>query len=308
MSQAPEVSVVVGVRNGGTSLGPSLASVLAGSGIDLELVVVDDGSTDGTAALLAELAASDPRIRRFRQEPAGLTRALIRGCGESRGTFIARQDVGDRSFPGRLERQVQALRDSRDTVLVSCWARYVTEAGEPLFDSRPAAPLTRETFLGDPRKIEGPVHGTAVFSREAYEKAGGYRPEFYLAQDLDLWSRLVERGEHRIVPEVLYEASWSPGSLSARNARRQERLRSHVCELAARRNSGEDEAGVLDDVKELRADGGPPGRRERARTLYFLGSCLRASGNPAASRYLLGALREYPLDLRPFWRLVLPGR
>ncbi|MGH7338584.1 MAG: glycosyltransferase family 2 protein, partial [Myxococcota bacterium] len=105
MSVAPEVSVVMGVRNGGEELAPSVESILAQRDIALELIVVDDGSTDGTAERLAAFAARDARVRVSRQEPSGLTAALVRGCDVARAPMIARNDAGDRSHPERLRRQ-----------------------------------------------------------------------------------------------------------------------------------------------------------------------------------------------------------
>src|SRR5947208_3071693 len=100
------VSVVTAVYNGGRYLRPALASILEQDGVALELVVVDDGSTDDTAAILDELARRDERVRVLRQPNQGLTDALVRGCSEARGEFIARQDADDVSLPGRLAKEV----------------------------------------------------------------------------------------------------------------------------------------------------------------------------------------------------------
>ncbi len=81
MSDAvPEISIVMGVYNDARHLRAALDSVLSQQGVELELIAVDDGSTDESPAILAEAAARDPRVRVVVQENAGLTRALIRGC------------------------------------------------------------------------------------------------------------------------------------------------------------------------------------------------------------------------------------
>jgi len=84
------------VYNGGTALAATLDSVLAQEGVAFEFIVVDDGSTDGSGALLDDHAQRDERLRVIHQDNRGLTRALIRGCAAARGPFIARQDAGDR--------------------------------------------------------------------------------------------------------------------------------------------------------------------------------------------------------------------
>ena len=108
-TSSPLVSVVMSVFNGGDYLQTALESVLDQEGVDFEFVVVDDGSTDGSAAKLAEIARRDARVRVIRQENAGLTRALMRGCSEARGDFVARQDGDDLSCAGRLARQARVL-------------------------------------------------------------------------------------------------------------------------------------------------------------------------------------------------------
>src|SRR5512141_2098427 len=89
---APLVSVVMGVRNGAASLAATVDSLTGQEGVDLEIVVINDGSSDATGALLAARAAADPRLRVLERPGRGLTRSLIEGCQLARGQFIARQD------------------------------------------------------------------------------------------------------------------------------------------------------------------------------------------------------------------------
>ena len=91
----PEVSVLMSVYNGARYLRAAIESVLSQQGVDFELLAVNDGSTDKSGSILDEYAARDPSVRVIHQENLGLTRALIRGCNEARGRFIARQDADD---------------------------------------------------------------------------------------------------------------------------------------------------------------------------------------------------------------------
>src|SRR5437660_12484792 len=164
----PEVSVVMSVYTGAEGLAATLDSVLAQSERGFELIVVDDGSRDDAPKILAAYAARDPRIRVITQENQGLTRALMRGCDEARGAFIARQDNGDLWLPNRIERALAAFRERPERVLVGCETLFVGPGGEPLFSTSLAgkdvqaklrsAPM--ETFANFP-------HGAATFRTEA---------------------------------------------------------------------------------------------------------------------------------------------
>jgi len=98
-AELPTVSVVMGVYNGEALLPETIDSVLAQDMRDFEFIIVDDGSTDGSAAVLQHYATADSRIRVFHKSNAGLTLALIDGCNAARGEFIARIDVGDTMTP-----------------------------------------------------------------------------------------------------------------------------------------------------------------------------------------------------------------
>ena len=124
----------------------------------------------------------------------------------ARGSFIDRQDAGDLSLPGRLLRQVRCLQEHPEASLCSTHVRLVVPEGATV---RVNAPEPADLADG----LTGPaIHGSVMMRGSAYERAGGYRPMFYFAQDIDLWSRMVELGGHLVVPEVLYEATLSPGS------------------------------------------------------------------------------------------------
>ena len=120
----------MGVYNDATRVERAARSILNQTTRDVELIAVNDGSTDGSAAVLDRLARGDPRMRVIHQENAGLTRALIRGCEQARGEFVARQDSGDYSEPERLSRQCAALEASGSTVLTACGAVYVDGGGK----------------------------------------------------------------------------------------------------------------------------------------------------------------------------------
>lgn len=292
----PLVSVVMSVYNAGGLLPTAMRSILAQQGVDFELVVVDDGSTDGSGEGLDRYASDDPRVRVLHQANAGLTKALIRGCREARGEFIARQDVDDVSLPGRLERQAGLLRSDPSLAMVSSWVATIGPEGEPLYETRRTTDPDEATCdLLEHGK--GAVHGSVMFRRSLYEQVGGYREEFYFAQDSDLWLRLGEVGRLAFVPAFLYMLRISEKSLSSRYARAQARLGelSHECQRA--RREGRSESSHLAEARNLR-----PGLIPAATVdphgsdgLWFLARCLLSRGDRRGLKYA----RRY-LRLRPF--------
>lgn len=305
------VSVVMSVCNGAQRLRASVESVLAQQGVDLELVVVDDGSTDGSAAAIDAIAAADSRVRVIRQPNAGLTRALVRGCAAARHALVARQDVGDLFLPGKLALQAGCLAAHPDAAMVSCGTRFVGPDGEILDEARDEA--IDDAFDATPRlaaldavKLRGPYgHGSVVFRRDLYESVGGYRPEFRVGQDLDLWVRLAERGRHLVLPQVLFQALFTADSISGRRRALQLETARIVVECARLRRAGMSEAPALARAAALGADGAPARARDVAGAHYFVGACLRRRGDPRADRYFRMALRAYPLHVRSALRVLL---
>lgn len=308
---------MVGVRNGGPGLRASLQSVLSQDGVVLELIVVDDGSDDGTLGTLEEMAAADPRLVAVPQQREGLTRALRRGCSLARAQLVARHDVDDISLPGRLRSQVAALRADESLAFVSCWCRAVGPLGETLWDMTPPADRESATrALLDARR--GPPHGTVLFRRGSYEQVGGYRPEFYFAQDVDLWLRLVDRGGFALVPELLYELRITGSSISSRRSRTQSQLGCLAHECRGARLRGQSEADLLKRAASLRERGDAP--ENVLAGPYFIGRCLARRRDPRALRYLWSAARQNPsvprvwlgflaaLASRPFWRTAMAPR
>lgn len=291
----PEISVVMSVYNDRRHLHAAIESVLTQAEVDLELIVVDDGSTDDSAAILEDLAKRDPRVRVVSQANAGLTRALMRGCSLARGEYIARQDADDESLPGRLLRQVQLLRADAGLAFVSCWSEVMGPEGEPLIVHRRPADPQAATHLLVHGRSGPPGHGSVMMRRSAYEAVGGYRAIFRYAQDSDLWLRLATVGRLAYVPEVLYRYRVSAESISGRLHTRKLPYARLIDALHAARMRGEDEAPLLAafDPQASPAEHGPESD-SAATTNYFIGRCLLSRRDPRAVPYLIGALRDRP--------------
>lgn len=305
MSATPRVSVVTAVYNDPLYLRASLEGVLAQQGVDLEVVAVDDGSTDATSGILGELADRDRRLRVLRVPHAGLTRALVAGCDAARGAYVARHDADDLSLPGRLSTQAALLDRRPELSFVSSSTVTIGPGGEPLFTRRRAEdPAVAARDLVE-APDGAPTHGSVMFRRDAYRRAGGYRPPFRYAQDHDLWLRLLDEGGFAFAPEVLYAFRIRDGSISTSRRAQQCRL----AELARRcrdaRRSGASEDGLLAEAERVSAEPALPARSGAAGNSYFIGRCLMDRRDRRAARYLWRSLRREPLSWRPWAALPL---
>ena len=309
MTNPPIISVVMAVFNGARTLDRSVRSILDQTFEDFEFLIVDDGSTDETAALLEAHGRRDSRIRIISQPNAGLTRALINGCSASRGGWIARQDDDDWSEPDRFEKCLAFAERHPECSMIASWADYRGPGGEILeVVQRPADVLSATEGLM--RSGMGPpAHGSVMFRKSDYEEAGGYRPEFYFGQDSDLWLRMGGRGKIGCVQEILYHYTLSPAAISGRFAGTQRQFGDlgHLCHVA--RSRGEPELPFLAEAAALtsatRNKKSPPPVRSQAGTNYRIGVQLARRRDPAAGRYFREALRLDPLHWRALVRLAL---
>ncbi|MBI5522006.1 MAG: glycosyltransferase [Desulfarculus sp.] len=211
----PLVSVLLSVYNGQDYLAQALDSLLGQTLTDLEILAVDDGSTDHTWPLLQDYARRDQRLR-LMQNPAnlGLTRSLNRGLGEARGRYLARQDVDDLSEPQRLEAQVAFLEQNPKVVILGSDIRVVDQAGRPTgeigFRPRSDAGIRRYMLLNNAF-----FHSTVTLRRQALVDHGlAYDETLAYAQDFDLWSRLLEHGQGANLPQPWLRFRRHGGQLS----------------------------------------------------------------------------------------------
>lgn len=309
---SPLISVVMGVHNGGAELDAAVDSVLSQDGVELEFIVVDDGSTDDTAERLARRAASDQRLRVLTlPRNRGLTEALIRGCAEARGEFIARQDCGDRSLPGRFRQQLEWLQQRPRAVLVSCHTRTLGLYGETLDENRMSSAALAEALNGiSAHGYAGPPHhGSVMMRTSAYRRVGGYRQPFVVAQDFDLWLRLLEVGTVGVADFMGYEAGASPSGISAQRLGLQRHLAGLAKKLAQARRCGRDEAPILAafDAAPKSGRAGRSAARSNYRYaayLYFLGRCVHPRDRDIARRYFRSGIARCPWHLRSWYGLA----
>ena len=128
----PIASVLMPVYNGEAYLREAVESVLGQTETNIELVAVDDGSTDSSRAILRQFALQDPRVRVFEEEHKGLVATLNRGLDVARARYICRLDADDIAMPDRIEKQVRFLDAHEDYVLVGGQVTIIDKAGEPM--------------------------------------------------------------------------------------------------------------------------------------------------------------------------------
>ncbi len=309
MMSQPDVSVVMSVFNGGISLARTIESVLMQSGVSLEFIIVDDGSEDSSRAIVQGYAEKDNRIQLIEQENRGLTQALIVGCARATGKYIARQDVGDVSLPGRLQSQFEAICKHPNASLLSTATRFETPDGEHLYTvSQTSAEATQGLNSSATKNIKGPSHhGSTMFPRESYELVGGYRPEFFVAQDLDLWIRLAESGEVLTLEQTYYCATVEKNSISSERRDLQVSTTEYILRCRKARNSGISEQAILQElslVNQTSQNLKVSKRTSDAAYYYFLASNLLDRGTPASLKYFYRAAALSPFNIKILIKLV----
>ncbi|MBD8608528.1 glycosyltransferase [Aeromicrobium sp. CFBP 8757] len=192
-------------------------SVLADIGTHDELVVVDDGSTDGSDDLLRSMPG---QIRVVANEGRGIVDALNTGLRLATGEFIARCDADDQWLPGHTELLVAELESDPEAVAVFGAAQLRGSKGDVVAHSvPPGSPteLRRAMLRGNPL-----IHGAVMARRGSIISVGGYR-SVSGAEDFDLWTRLAESGRLGTIPDLIYDYQLSSASAHTTKRRRQAR-------------------------------------------------------------------------------------
>lgn len=211
---SPRVSVVMSVYNGEKYLAEAVESILSQTFRDFEFIIIDDGSTDGTADVLSRYQQEDDRIRVYHQENQGEVASANRGCQLAQGEYIARMDHDDMSLPERLARQLGHLEAHPEIGILGTWIQEIDSRGRRRITRRlPTMPrvigwsLCFESCLANP---------AVMMRRDVTERLGFYRAEATYAADYDLWARAVPITQLANIPEVLLHYRVWQESLSYR--------------------------------------------------------------------------------------------
>ena len=295
MSASPRVSIVIGAYNAQRYLAQTLDSLLAQTLRDFELIVVDDGSNDGSLSVLREYEANDARVRIISRPNTGIVGALNDGLAAAKGQFIARMDADDISMPDRFEKQTAFLSEHPECVLVGSQVLLMDPEGatlSPKWDTE----YTHEGIDQAHLKGRWPlVHPTIMVRRDAFKRIGGYRSEYQFLEDLDLFLRLAAKLAS--LPDPLLHYRLHPGSICHTREKDQDLLRPEL-EAEAYKRRGIPTPNPETHSRETRSLDAP-GERFKLWAWWAL-----KSGNVGTARkYAARAFRSAPHRIEN-WRLM----
>ena len=288
MVDKPLVSVVMATYNMSRYLPLAARSVLAQTYENIELLIVDDGSTDDTAKVV-EPFLDDPRVKYRVQENKGQASAKNHGVRESSGEYIAFLDADDMWAPEKIDLQLPVFSRSETLGVVYSRLASIDENGtqlkvsdEELFRGRVSGPLLIRNFVG---------FSTSIVRKECFDRLGGFKEQIRMGIDYDLWLRFSTRYEFDYVDRpLLYYRVW-PGQMSNNCKGR------YLSGIETMKNFLRQFPGLVDKDTENEA---------WAHTYVGFGQCLREIDHrigPALSLYAR-ALRYKPSYL-PAWKAII---
>lgn len=230
MQKNPLVSIVVPVYNCETYLREALSSLVAQSYKNFEVILVNDGSTDGSLSILEDFSKIDTRFRIINQKNSGIVNALNNGILNASGQLIARMDGDDVSLPNRLKEQVDVFLSNEKIILVAGDFDIIDEESDFMY---------REMVAPDDSDIKrgflfrNPIaHGSVMIRKDILENPGPYRDIYGPTEDLDLWIRLMDSGEFSATGTTVYR--WrvnTKGITSTNNSRSINESKQHFLRL-----------------------------------------------------------------------------
>jgi len=288
------------VFNTAKYLQQALDSVSCQTHVDFELVVIDDGSTDGSVALLKSHANRESRMRLVLRENRGLIATRNELLRAARGGLVAWMDSDDISLPDRLALQLAAFAEDPMLVCLGAAAQCIDPDGEYLNVEHYS--LLHQEILLDQENGGAMRFPTTMMRRDIALQVGGFREPFKIGEDFDLLLRLSEVGQMANLAETLYLYRQHIASVCATLGPQWATYRDHILELAReRRTFGKDKlqnGGEIAVASPQRID---KRRFESAIYSQWARSALINENMPLAWRYSFAGLRARPTSLAA-WR------
>jgi glycosyltransferase involved in cell wall biosynthesis len=292
MTPAPEVTVVVPTHSRWDLLSTAaLPAALGQEDVDLEVVVVDDGSTDATAERLARL--EDPRLRVVRHDrPRGVAQARNAGIAAARGEWIALLDDDDLWAPWKLRTQIDAAAAGR-AVFAYGGAAALDEDRTWVYSLAPADPATLASVLLERNVLWGGCSNVLVRA-DVVRRLGGFDERLFQLTDWDLWIRLSQAGSAAACPEVLVGCIQHPRSMLLTT---EDPVFAEFEYVEEKHRAARAAAGVAIDrrifSRWVALGHRRAGRRARAATTYLQGA-IRSRDAGSLARALVAPLGERP--------------
>ncbi len=220
--QAPALSVAMSVFNGERFLASAIQSVLDQTFADFEFLILDDGSTDGSADIIHGFARKDSRIRPIVRENRGLVASLNQLLVEAQAPIVARMDADDICQPQRFAKQMAFLAANPDHGVVGSWSEDINEQGQPRAASGTDHAITNEEMYEVARHGgQLLVHPAVMYRRAIVDRVGGYHAAFRHCEDYDLWLRLASETKMANIPERLIRYRHYSGQVSKKHVTEQ---------------------------------------------------------------------------------------
>jgi glycosyltransferase involved in cell wall biosynthesis len=297
-SHPPQISVCMPVYNAERYLAEAVESILAQTYRDFEFIVIDDGSTDRSLAILERYAAQDARIRLSSRPNAGLVVRLNEMVNAARGELIARMDADDIAMPERFARQFDFLNAHPEVVVVSCRTLAIDSDGDPIAEFCTIQNHEEIDRMHLEARHGGVMsHPAAMIRASAIRTVGGYRAEYWPVEDMDLWLRLAEVGRLANLPERLLEYRQHLDSICYTKHSVQNE-RSQAAAIDAYRRRG---LTLPSNWEPLKKNDHPTDSLVHLQKWAWW--ALRAGNLRTARKYAARSLRSNPLSLHN-WKLV----
>jgi glycosyltransferase involved in cell wall biosynthesis len=207
----PTITVLMPAYNVGNYIHEAIASVLAQSFTDFELLIINDGSTDRTMDVISSF--DDERIVVISQENRGVAAALNTGLHYARADYIARFDADDVCYPNRLQVQYEFMQRHPEYKIVGSAADYMDAEGQHLFAQEPAA--FSNSQLQQLKYSVCPFnHSTVLYKKDVVLEAGGYNELAYTFEDHFLWLQILREHKACNLPEALIKFRLNPESIT----------------------------------------------------------------------------------------------
>lgn len=214
----PSVSVVMSVYNGSEYIDAAIKSILNQTFKDFEFIIVNDGSTDDSLKKIQSY--KDSRIKIISQDNKGLVASLNTAIAASITDNIARQDADDISVNNRLQAEYDAMHNNPEVVLLGSSIITIDENSKVLNQHKV---LLNNSELKQELLVRSPfAHGSVMFNKDAFIKAGGYKQNDWPAEDYGLWVRMANHGGFMNIDEPLYKYRENTQGISAVNQHRQQ--------------------------------------------------------------------------------------
>lgn len=211
--EAEKVSIIIPCYKQAHYLGEAIASVLAQSYQNFEIVVVDDGSPDNTA----EIAAQYP-VRYIRQDNQGLSGARNTGIRESRGKYLVFLDADDRLTPNALEDGLVCLKTHPEFAFISGHHRYIKGDGS-LLNEYPPEPIDDDHYIALLKRNYVGMHAAVMYQRFVFDAVGGFDTSLKSCEDYDLYLRIARKFPIYRHPSITAEYRWHDSNMTHNSSR-----------------------------------------------------------------------------------------